>query len=227
MIDTMRCTCHRLHRVTHHVLNAGAERDIPLGLHAAMNASGQKAGMFARTIIVQGRRLPAALGKLYQDRLLKRPMAAAFERRGIKPRLLQHRSGPRDMFLLTGMRGAGHGEIGILKAEGIRRAAFDQRKSLNGFDGRTRKCRALYIAQRKNIAAIAIDHRDGTTMAAFDDRATINFHQNRIAFHHFNLTPSGTVCRKCKILARKIRNSLQIASPTCRGWGFQWRVFVD
>lgn len=96
---------------------------------------------------------------------------------------------PRDMFLLTGMRGAGHGKIGILEAEGIRRAAFDQRKSLNGFDGRTRECRAFYVAQRKNIAAIAIDHRDGTTMAAFDDRATINFHQNRIAFHHFNLTP--------------------------------------
>ena len=157
-----------------------AGRDVTAMVDAGVAAHAQKAGMLARTIIVQGVGHPA-LARQRDGRIMaRRPVRAAFQRVDVEAGFGQHSNRQFHMLRLARMRGAGQRQFAITEAIGVGRAALDQRQRLDCLHRRARKDGMGGVADLQHRAAIAVQHRNRTAMGAFDDSAAQHFDQNRI-----------------------------------------------
>lgn len=130
--------------------------------------------------------------------MLKRKMDEELERSGIKKRIMKNRRGKREMLIIKGMRGEGNGKIGIIEEEGIRREDLEKRKRMNGFDGRKRECRELYVEKRKKIEEIEIEKRDGKKMEDLEEREKIKLKKKRIDLNKLKIKKKRKSLKKMK-----------------------------
>ena len=98
-------------------------------------------------------------------------MRAAGERRGVEPRLGEHRRRRLDMRRRAGMRRAGERDFGLAEPQRVGRAALDQRQRLQRLDGGARKNRFVDFAEHERDRAVGVDDRAGAAVARFDARA--------------------------------------------------------
>ena len=156
------------------------EPDIAAGLLTLMHRRAQEAGMLARTVVVQRRRLLAAPGQIARHRRVERPVAAAFERRAVEPGFRQHLRRQTRMAVLTRMGGAGQRQFTVAETVGIGGAGLDQRNALEHLDRRAREHRPQDVAAMVDHLARTIDERETAAMETLHETAAGHFHENRV-----------------------------------------------
>lgn len=115
------------------------------------------------------------------------PVGAAFERRLVETRSLQHGSGTFDMGGFAGMRGTGERDLAIAEAERVGGSGFHQRQRLYRLDRRAREDRKVDVADAEAKPACGIDDGGRASMPALHNLTANGLHQNRVR-HHIRLT---------------------------------------
>ena len=134
----------------------------------------EKAGMFARTIIVERRRRSGARNRGGRG-LRDRPMRAAAQVGGGQPGFRQHSLDAGNMRGFAAMRGASQGQFLIVQAETLCCALLYQRQRLQRLDRGTRKYRRADVADSQSGFAIGIANGNGAAVAAFEQRPACHF----------------------------------------------------
>ncbi len=167
-------------RLGNEALHLVVDADIAAGIDALGAGEADEAGMLARAVVVERRRLASGTGEGVCRGGARGPVRAAFECRFSQPRLRQHARGGLDVARLAAMRGAGEGQFGVAEAVAIGGAALDEGQRLQRLDGGAWIDRLVDVADGEDDLAVGVADHCRTAMDAFDHVAAQNLDEDGI-----------------------------------------------
>jgi len=154
-------------RVRYDLLNRVVTFDVAGGIMSKMLGDGEKAGVLARTAIMDWFEGLAGTQEFISAILRKRSTGPTFQSIGFEPDAMEPGSHSGEMFWFGAMACRCQRDLIVGYVESVSGTGLQQRQHLERFDGRSRKDRTLEVSRLENEPVWPHNHRVNKVFALY------------------------------------------------------------